>query len=106
MRTANQWFESLADELNWSGVQNQFINRLTDAKDFLKVLYPDYQNEKKRDGHHPEFIAKYQTKNCMEFFVRSLTPPSIKQNAHQLLKDNAGTTWQQLQDQVSNIDKR
>ena len=46
--------------------------------------------------------ANYRTMKSMEFFVRGLTPASHKQKAHQFLIEYPGTTWQQLEDYVSN----
>ena len=40
----------------------------------------------------------------MEYFVRGLTPPALKQKAHQFLIENVGATWQQLRDHVSTKD--
>ena len=40
----------------------------------------------------------------METFVRGLTPPSLKQKAHQILIEHHATTWQILQYQISNKD--
>ena len=40
----------------------------------------------------------------MEFFVRRLTPPALKQKAHQLLIEDPTTTCQQLKDHVATKD--
>ena len=40
----------------------------------------------------------------MEYFVRGLTPPALKQKAHQLLIESPTTTWQQLQNHVATND--
>ena len=40
----------------------------------------------------------------MEFFVRGLTPPSLKQKAHQRQIEHPGDTWQDLKDYVINRD--
>ena len=40
----------------------------------------------------------------MEYFVRGLIPPALKQKAHQLLIINPTTTWQQLKDHVATKD--
>ena len=40
----------------------------------------------------------------MEYFVRGLTPPALKQKAHHLLKEDQTTTWQQLKDHVATKD--
>ena len=37
----------------------------------------------------------------MEFFVRGLSPPGLKQKAHQFLIENPPATWQQLKDHIA-----
>ena len=37
----------------------------------------------------------------MEYFVRGLTPPALKQKALQLLIEDPTTTWQQLKNHVA-----
>ena len=37
----------------------------------------------------------------MEFFVRGLSPPGLKQKAHQFLIENPSATWQQLKDHIA-----
>ena len=114
-----QWFDSLNPELNWNEIRDQFINRFTDAKDKyrkrLEVEHIKRQPDEllprfihrltkvvEKGWPEPEFNNNYRTIKCMETFVRGLTPPSLKQKAHQLLIQNPATTWQNLQDQISN----
>ena len=40
----------------------------------------------------------------MEFFVRGLSPPGLKQKAHQFLIENPTATWQQLKDHIATED--
>ena len=40
----------------------------------------------------------------MEFFVRGLSPPGLKQKAHQFLIENPPATWQQLKDHIATKD--
>ena len=40
----------------------------------------------------------------MEFFVRGLTPPSLTQKSHQLLKETPHAKWEQLKNHVSTKD--
>ena len=37
----------------------------------------------------------------MEFFVRGLSPPGLKQKTHQFLIENPPATWQQLKDHIA-----
>ena len=37
----------------------------------------------------------------MEFFVRGLSPPGLKQKAHQFLTENPPATWQQLKNHIA-----
>ena len=52
---------------------------------------------------HPFTDAQKQTK-CIEFFVRGLTPPALKQKAHQFLIETSHATWEQLKNHVSTHD--
>ena len=38
------------------------------------------------------------------FFVRGLTPPALKQKAHQISIEKPAATWQQLMDRVATKD--
>ena len=40
----------------------------------------------------------------MEFFVSGLSPPGLKQKAHQFLIENPPATWQQLKDHIATKD--
>ena len=52
---------------------------------------------------HPFTDAQRQTM-CMKFFVRGLTPPALKQKAHQCLIETPHATWEQLKNHVSTKD--
>ena len=52
----------------------------------------------------PDFNNNQRTAKCMEYFVRGLTPPALKQKAHQFLIEDPTTTWQQLKDHVATKD--
>ena len=49
----------------------------------------------------PDFNNDQRTAKCMEYFVSGLTPPALKQKAHQLLIEDPTTTWQQLKDHAT-----
>ena len=51
-----------------------------------------------------DFNNDQRNAKCMEYFVRGLTPPALKQRAHQRLIENPATTWQQLHDHVATKD--
>ena len=118
---AAQWFETLAPGLAWNEVRNQFIDRFTDAKDKFRKrvevesikrqpdeLIKSYTHRVtkavEKGWTDPDFNNDQRNANCMEYFVRGLTPPALKQKAHQRLIENPATTWQQLQDHVATKD--
>ena len=112
-------FDSLNPGWNWNEIPDQFINRFTDAKDKYKKRLEVEHIKRQPDEPLPSFIQRltkivengwpepdfnnnYRTIRCMGTFVRSLTPPSLKQKPHQLLLEIPATTWQKLQKQISN----
>ena len=116
---AAQWFETLAPGLAWNEVRNQFITRFTDAKDkYRKIIevesiksQPDeliksytHRVTKAVEKGWPDPDFNNDQPKCLEYFVRGLTPPTLKQKAHQRLIENPATTWQQLQDHVATKD--
>ena len=42
----------------------------------------------------------------MEFFLRGLSPPGLKQKAHKFLIENPLATWQHLKDHIATKDLR
>ena len=115
---AAQWFENLRPSLAWNEIRNQFITRFTDAKykyrkrievegikrppeELIKSYSHRVTKEVEKGWPDPDFNNDQRTAKCMEYFVRGLTPPSLKQKAHQFLIVNPATTWQQLQDHVA-----
>ena len=118
---AAQWFETLAPALAWNEVRNQLINRFTDAKDKYRKRIEVESIKKQPDEliksytHRvtkavekrwpdPDFNNDQRNAKCMEYFVRGLTPPALKQKADQLLIETPTRTWQQLQDHVATKD--
>ena len=51
--------------------------------------------------HNPTFNDDQRTAQKMEFFVRGLSPPGLKQKAHLFLTENPPATWQQLKDYIA-----
>ena len=118
---AAQWFETLAPGFAWNEVRNQFITRFTDAKDkyrkrievesikrqpdeLIKSYTHRVTKAVEKGWPDPDFNNDQRNAKCMEYFVRGLTPPRLKQKAHQRLIENPATTWQQLQDHVATKD--
>ena len=118
---AARWFEILAPALAWNEVRTQFTTRFTDAKDkyrkrievesikrqpeeLIKSYTHRVTKAVEKGWPDPDFNNDQRTAKSMEYFVRGLTPPALKQKAHQLLIEDATTTWQQLKDHVATKD--
>ena len=118
---AAQWFETLSPLLAWNEVRNQFITRFTYAKDkyrkrievesikrqpeeLIKSYIHRVTKAVEKGWPDPDFKNDQRTAKFMEYFVRGLTPPALKQKAHQLLIEDPTTTWQQLKDHVATED--
>ena len=105
-------FDSVPAAEPWDDVRTGFLNRFTDEKDKYRKRIevenirrqPD-QRAVEKGWPDPLTDAQRQTK-CMEFFVRGLTPPSLKQKAHQFLIETPHATWEQLRNHVSTKDLR
>ena len=97
---AAQWFETLAPALAWNEIRNQFITRFTDAKykyrkrievegikrqpeELIKSYTHRVTKAVEKGWPDPDFNNDQCTAKCMEHFVRGLTPPLLKQKAHQ-----------------------
>ena len=52
-------------------------------------------------GWPDPFTDTQRQTECMEFFVRGLTPPALKQKAHQYLIETPHTTWEHFRNHVS-----
>ena len=118
---AAQWFESLNPALAWNDIRTQFIARFTDEKDkyrkrievenlrrqpeeLIKIYIHRLTKTIEKGWPDPDFNEAFREGKSMEYFVRGLTPPALKQKAHQFLIENVGATWQQLRDHVSTKD--
>ena len=117
---AAQWFDSLPAAEPWDDVRTGFLNRFTDEKDkyrkrievenirrqpdeLIKIYVHRLTKAVEKGWPDPFTDAQWQTK-CMEFFVRGLTPPALKQKAHQYLIETPNATCEQLRNQVSTKD--
>ena len=67
-----------------------YIHRLTKA---IERGWPD-----------PDYNNAYRENKGIEFFVRGLTPPGLKQKAHQYLIENPANTYEQLRNHISTKD--
>ena len=99
---AAQWYQGLAANLPWNEIRDQFIDRFTDDKDkyrrrieaenikrqpdeFIKSYIHRLSTAVDRGWPNPTFNDDQRTAKKMEFFVRGLSPPGLKQKAHQFL---------------------
>ena len=97
-----QWYQGLASNLPWNEIRDQFIDRFTDDKDkyrrrieaenikrqpdeFIKKYIHRLSTAVDRGWPNPTFNDDQRTAKKMEFFVRGLSPPCLKQKAHQFL---------------------
>ena len=118
---AAQWYQGLAANLPWNDIRDQFIDRFTDDKDkyrrrieaenikrqpdeFIKSYIHRLSTAVDRGWPNPTFNDDQRTAKKMEFFVRGLSPPGLKQKAHQFLIENPTATWQQLKDHIATKD--
>ena len=118
---AAQWYQGLAANLRWNDIRDQFIDRFTDDKDkyrrrieaenikrqpdeFIKSYIHRLSTAVDRGWPNPTFNDDQRTAKKMEFFVRGLSPPGLKQKAHQFLIENPPATWQQLKAHIATKD--
>ena len=104
----------------WDDVRTGFSNRFTEEKDkcrkrievenirrqpddLIKSYVHRVAKAVEKGWPDPFTDAQRQTK-CMDFFVRRLTPPPLKQKAHQFLIETPHATWEQLRNHVSTKD--
>ena len=117
---AAEWFDSLDQNTTWPQLRNAFINRFTDSKDKYRKRI-EVENIKRQPDEllksyihrittsidlgwpHPVTEEQRATK-YMEYFVRGLTPPSLKQKAHQFCIEHPDAEWPALKDHVINKD--
>ena len=114
---AAQWYQGLAAKLSWNDIRDQFIDRFTDDKnkyrrrietenikrqpdEFIKSYIHRLSTAVDRGWPNPTFNDDQRTTKKMEFFVRALSPPVLKQKAHQFLFENPPATWQKLKDHI------
>ena len=72
--------------------------------EFIKSYIHRLSTATNRGWPNPSFTDDQRTAKKIEFFVRGLSPPSLKQKAHQFLIENPPATWQQLKDLITTKD--
>ena len=116
---AQDWFAGLDAAFTWAQIRTAFIARFTDGKD--KYLQQIEAENLKRQENEPikayiyrviklvdkgwnELGADDRAIKYKDYFLKGLTPISLKQNAYRLVIETPATTWQALQDHVINKD--
>ena len=112
-----QWYQGLSAILPCDEIRDQFIDRFTDDKDkyrkrieaenikrqpdeLIKSYIHRLSTAEERGWPNPTFNDDQRTAKKMEFFVRGLSPPGLKQKAHQFLTESPPATCQQLKDHI------
>ena len=72
--------------------------------EFIKSYIHRLSTAVDRGWPNPTFNDDQRTAKKMEFFVRGLSPPGLKQKAHQILIENPPATGQQLKDHIATKD--
>ena len=126
---AAEWLDSLEAILTWDETKTQFIARFTDGKmqyrfrietgnlkrqpgeniksyiHRIKTLVdkggptPSDADANARTAYENQRIGMYK-----DYFIRGLTPPGLKQKAHQALIEDPNITWDALQTLIMNKD--
>lgn len=116
---AQDWFATIPAAENWANTRAAFIARFTDNKD--KYLLRIEAENIKRQENEPikayiyrvikivdkgwnEIAAAERVIKYKDYFLKGLTPASLKQNAYRQIIENPAITWQQLKDHVINKD--
>ena len=124
-----EWFDSLDAALTWDEVKTQFIARFTDGKMQYRFRIEAEQLKRQPDENIKSYIHRIKTlvdkgwptpsdadanarTECenqrigkyKDYFIRGLTPPGLKQKAHQALIEDPNKTWDALQTLIINKD--
>ena len=119
---AAEWFDSLDASLTWDEIKTQFIARLTDGKMQYRFRIEAENLKRQPDENIKNYIHRIKTLvdkgwptpsdadanartacenqrigKYKEYFIRGLTPPGLKQKAHQALIEDPNKTWEALQ---------
>ena len=126
---AAEWFDSLEAALTWDEIKTQFIARFTDGKMQYRFRIEAENLKRQPDENIKSYIHRIKTLvdkgwptpsdadanartacenqrigKCKDYFIRGLTPPGLKQKAHQALIENPNKTWDALQTLIINKD--
>ena len=126
---AAEWFDSLEAALTWDEIKTQFIARFTDGKMQYRFRIEAENLKRQPDENFKSFIHRINTlvdkgwptpsdadanagtacKNqrigkYKDYFIRGLTPPGLKQKAHQALIEDPNKTWDGLKTLIINKD--
>ena len=124
---AAEWFDSLEAVLTWDEIKTQFIARFTDGKMQYRFRIEAEILKRQPDENIKSYIHRIKTivdkgwptpsdadanarKACenqrigkyKDYFIRGLTPPELKQKAHQALIEDPNKTWDALQTLIVN----
>ena len=111
----------LAAGKNWDEIKTKILNRFTDDKDkYLKRI--DTENLKRQaDENIRSYIHRVvkvvdlrwsgsseneRKQKYIDFFLRGLAPPALKQNAYQRKIEHPAESWDDLKTHVINKDLR
>ena len=126
---AAEWFDSLDAALTWDEIKTQFIARFTDGKMQYRFRLEAKNLKRQPDENIKSYIHRIKTLvdtgwptpsdadanartacenqrigKYKEYFIRGLTPPGLKQKAHQAVIENPNKTWGALQTLIINKD--
>ena len=116
---AQDWYDGLAVGKTWDEIKTEFLNRFTDDKDkYLKRI--DAENLKRQaDENIKSYIYRVvkvvdlgwsgsseneRKQKYIDFFLRGLAPPALKQNAYQRKIEHPAESWDDLKTHVINKD--
>ena len=127
---AAEWFDSLDAAKKWDEIKTQFIARFTDGKMQYRFRIEAENMKRQPDEDIKSYTHRIKTlvdkgwptpsdadanarKACenqrigmyKDYFIRDLTPPGLKQKAHQALIEDPNKTWDALQTLVKNKDR-
>ena len=113
------WYDGLAVGKTWDDIKTEFLNRFTDDKDkYLKRIDAEYL-KRQADENIKSYIYRVVKvvdlgwsgssenelkQKYIDFFLRGLAPPALKQNAYQRKIEHPAELWDDLKTHVINKD--
>ena len=126
---AAEWFDSPEAAFTWDELKTQCIARFTDGKMQYRFRIEAENLKRQPDENIKSYIHRIKTLvdkgwptppdaeanartacenqrigKYKDYFIRSLTPPGLKQKAHQALIEDPNKTWDALQTLIINKD--